>query len=74
MGQALERGERGVEMIATASLMSKRIQGPVHDGEVLAMATLLHDIDKDGVFGGPLRSEVEGANVTGERTIPPPIY
>jgi HD domain len=33
-----------------------------HDGEVLAMATLLHDIGLAEAFSGPLRFEVEGAN------------
>jgi hypothetical protein len=34
-----------------------------HDGEVLAVATLLHDIGLVKAFSGPLRFEVEGANV-----------
>jgi hypothetical protein len=33
-----------------------------HDGEVLAVATLLHDIGLVDAFSGPLRFEVEGAN------------
>lgn len=33
-----------------------------HDGEVLAVATLLHDIGLAEAFSGPLRFEVEGAN------------
>ena len=33
-----------------------------HDGEVLAVATLLHDIGLAEAFDGPLRFEVEGAN------------
>jgi hypothetical protein len=33
-----------------------------HDGEVLAVATLLHDIGLVKTFSGPLRFEVEGAN------------
>jgi len=33
-----------------------------HDGEVLAVATLLHDIGLVKAFSGPLRFEVEGAN------------
>jgi len=33
-----------------------------HDGEVLAVATLLHDIGLAEAFNGPLRFEVEGAN------------
>jgi hypothetical protein len=34
-----------------------------HDGEVLAVATLLHDLGLMKAFSGPLRFEVEGANV-----------
>jgi hypothetical protein len=33
-----------------------------HDGEVLAVATLLHDLGLAEAFSGPLRFEVEGAN------------
>lgn len=33
-----------------------------HDGEVLAVATLLHDLGLEKAFDGPLRFEVEGAN------------
>lgn len=33
-----------------------------HDGEVLAVATLLHDLGLAEAFNGPLRFEVEGAN------------
>jgi hypothetical protein len=33
-----------------------------HDGEVLAVATLLHDLGLAEAFDGPLRFEVEGAN------------
>jgi len=33
-----------------------------HDAEVLAVATLLHDIGLAEAFSGPLRFEVEGAN------------
>jgi hypothetical protein len=34
----------------------------VHDAEVLAVATLLHDLGLAKAFSGPLRFEVEGAN------------
>jgi hypothetical protein len=34
-----------------------------HDAEVLAAATLLHDLGLAKAFSGPLRFEVEGANV-----------
>lgn len=34
----------------------------VHDAEVLAVATLLHDVGLTKGFGGSLRFEVEGAN------------
>lgn len=37
-------------------------QGLPHDPEVLAVATLLHDIGLAKAFNGPLRFEVEGAN------------
>jgi hypothetical protein len=33
-----------------------------HDAEVLAVATLLHDLGLEEAFRGPLRFEVEGAN------------
>jgi hypothetical protein len=33
-----------------------------YDGEVLAVATLLHDLGLAKAFSGPLRFEVEGAN------------
>jgi hypothetical protein len=33
-----------------------------HDAEVLAVATLLHDLGLGEAFNGPLRFEVEGAN------------
>lgn len=33
-----------------------------HDGEVLAVATILHDVGLAEDFDGPLRFEVEGAN------------
>jgi hypothetical protein len=33
-----------------------------HDGEVLALTTILHDIGLSESFDGPLRFEVEGAN------------
>jgi HD domain len=34
----------------------------VHDAEVLAVATLLHDVGLSKDFSGPLRFEIEGAN------------
>jgi hypothetical protein len=33
-----------------------------HDAEVLAIATLLHDLGLEKAYAGPLRFEVEGAN------------
>ena len=33
-----------------------------HDGEVLAVTTILHDLGLAEAFNGPLRFEVEGAN------------
>jgi hypothetical protein len=45
-----------------AALIAQRKQTP-HDGEVLAVTTILHDIGLAEAFDGPLRFEVEGANV-----------
>jgi len=39
-----------------------QLKPTAHDGEVLAVATLLHDIGLAEAFNGPLRFEVEGAN------------
>ncbi|HEY0505784.1 MAG TPA: HD domain-containing protein [Lysobacter sp.] len=39
-----------------------RHDGVAHDAEVLAVATLLHDLGLTQAFQGPLRFEVEGAN------------
>jgi hypothetical protein len=39
-----------------------RLRETPHDAEVLAVATLLHDIGLARAFDGPLRFEVEGAN------------
>ena len=39
-----------------------QIQGIDHDGEVLAIGTLLHDITLNKHFAGPRRFEVEGAD------------
>ena len=44
-----------------ASIIAQRMQ-TVHDGEVLAVATILHDVGLADEFNGPLRFEVEGAN------------
>jgi HD domain-containing protein len=44
-----------------ASIIAQRKQ-TVHDGEVLAVATILHDVGLAQDFNGPLRFEVEGAN------------
>jgi len=44
-----------------ASIIAQRNQ-TVHDGEVLAVATILHDVGLAEDFSGPLRFEVEGAN------------
>jgi hypothetical protein len=37
-------------------------KGTAHDGEVLAVTTILHDVGLAEAFDGPLRFEVEGAN------------
>jgi len=44
-----------------AALIAQR-QQTAHDGEVLAVTTILHDIGLAEAFDGPLRFEVEGAN------------
>src|SRR5215467_3103535 len=44
-----------------AALFAQRKQA-VHDAEVLAVTTVLHDIGLTESFDGPLRFEVEGAN------------
>lgn len=45
-----------------AALIEQRKQTP-HDGEVVAVTTILHDVGLAEAFDGPLRFEVEGANV-----------
>jgi len=44
-----------------AALFAQRKEA-VHDAEVLAVTTILHDIGLAESFNGPLRFEVEGAN------------
>ncbi len=44
-----------------ASIIAQRNQ-TVHDGEVLAVGTILHDVGLTEDFNGPRRFEVEGAN------------
>ena len=44
-----------------AVLLGQRKQ-TVHDGEVLAVTTILHDLGLTEALNGPLRFEVEGAN------------
>lgn len=39
-----------------------QIERTSHDAEVLAVATILHDLGLSHTFNGPLRFEVEGAN------------
>jgi hypothetical protein len=39
-----------------------KLRSAAHDPEVLAVATLLHDLGLEKAFDGPLRFEVEGAN------------
>jgi len=43
------------------AIIAQRKQIP-HDGEVLAVTTILHDLGLAEAFNGPLRFEVEGAN------------
>jgi len=40
-----------------------QLQGIEHDGEVVALATLLHDVTLNKNFDGPRRFEVEGADL-----------
>lgn len=40
-----------------------QILGIAHDGEVLAVSTLLHDVTLNEQFGGPRRFEVEAADL-----------
>ncbi len=44
------------------SVAIAQIRNTSHDPEVLAVATLLHDVGLEKAFQGPLRFEVEGAN------------
>jgi hypothetical protein len=44
-----------------AAIVAERKQ-MVHDGEVLAVTAILHDLGLAETFDGPLRFEVEGAN------------
>ena len=44
-----------------AVLLAQRKE-TAHDGEVLAVTTILHDLGLAEAFSGPLRFEVEGAN------------
>ena len=44
-----------------AALIAQRKQ-TTHDGEVLAVTAILHDLGLAEAFNGPLRFEVEGAN------------
>ena len=44
-----------------AAMIAQRNQ-TMHDAEVLAVATILHDVGLAEDFNGPLRFEVEGAN------------
>jgi len=44
------------------SVSLAQLHKATYDGEVMAVATLLHDIGLAEAFNGPLRFEVEGAN------------
>jgi hypothetical protein len=44
------------------SVAIAQLRDAPHDAEVLAVATLLHDLGLEEAFDGPLRFEVEGAN------------
>jgi hypothetical protein len=46
-------------LFAVSIARQKKVE---HDAEVLAVATLLHDLGLEKAFAGPLRFEVEGAN------------
>jgi len=63
---ARERSEpylfnHGIRSWLFAALFAQRKQ-TAHDGEVLAVTTILHDVGLAEAFDGPLRFEVEGAN------------
>ena len=44
------------------SVAIAQLRDAPHDAEILAVATLLHDLGLEEAFDGPLRFEVEGAN------------
>ena len=44
------------------SVVLAQLNQSVHDAEVLAVTTILHDLGLTKAFDGPLRFEVEGAN------------
>ena len=44
------------------AVMLAQLNQSAHDGEVLAVMTILHDLGLAKAFEGPLRFEVEGAN------------
>jgi hypothetical protein len=46
-----------------------KVDGAAHDAEVLAVATVLHDLGLTKSYQGPLRFEVEGANAAREFAI-----
>ena len=63
---ARERSEpylfnHGMRSWLFAVIFAQRKQMP-HDGEVLTVTTILHDLGLAEAFNGPLRFEVEGAN------------
>ncbi len=44
------------------AVLAAQQKGTAHDEQVLAIATLLHDVGLESAFDGSLRFEVEGAN------------
>lgn len=47
-----------------------QLQGMPHDGEVVAVGCLLHDLGLTNSFTGPKRFEIEGADAARERCRP----
>src|SRR4051812_10444562 len=48
------------------AVLLAQLNQSVHDAEVLAVTTILHDLGLAKAFDGPLRFEVEGANAARE--------
>jgi hypothetical protein len=74
VAQAIEYSRRHTEPFLFNHVMRSwlfaaalaEVDNTPHDAEVLAIATVLHDLGLATGFAGPLRFEVEGANVARE--------